>query len=238
MIFSLTYGVVAPLPVFQENATVLAEISWREVSPGIWVLALDRPCVDLKGLNLKSDLPAGSVLALEAGSLCGEQSQPVFLANIDQNGLDVGLALLGEGAIFMGSGDLLRVKLAEGVTPGPVDLVLRSSANAVVDSDLEMTGTAEDMPAVYRLAGNYPNPFNPKTAIRFDLPAAQSVKLAVFDAEGRQVIMLVDAQLPAGFHEVSWDGRDATGAPVASGLYFYRIEAGPLQETAKMLLLK
>ncbi len=96
----------------------------------------------------------------------------------------------------------------------------------------------DDLPTAYRFAGNYPNPFNPKTSISFDLPESQFVKLTIFGADGRRVTTLLDEQVAAGRHEAVWEGRDDEGRQVASGIYFARIQAGPLAETRKMLLMK
>ncbi len=85
----------------------------------------------------------------------------------------------------------------------------------------------------YALASNYPNPFNPSTEIRFVLPEASAVSLVVYDVMGREVERLLDKTLEAGYHEARWD---ATGLP--SGVYLYRIEAGPFTQTRRMTLLK
>ena len=71
-----------------------------------------------------------------------------------------------------------------------------------------ITAAPGDVPAVTRLVGNAPNPFNPQTTIAFDLARAQSVRLEVFDLRGRLVRRLQDGVLAAGRHEVRWDGRD------------------------------
>ena len=181
---------------------------------------------------------AGSVLDIQPGALCSGQAGTVFLRNIDTNGLDAGLSLLGTDIIFIGSGELVRVTFAEGVSLIDVEVLARSSANQPLNTDMESTDTADAMPMIYRMAQNYPNPFNPTTMISFDLPAAQDVKLAVFGPDGRKIVTLVSGSMPAGFHAVTWNGRDASGSQVASGIYFYRIEAGPLQQTSKMLMLK
>lgn len=90
-----------------------------------------------------------------------------------------------------------------------------------------------ELPARFVLNQNYPNPFNPQTSIRFGLPAASNVSLKVYDLIGRQVATLVNEQLAAGYHTVSFDG-----SRVATGIYFYRIEAGEYQEVRKMILIK
>lgn len=89
-----------------------------------------------------------------------------------------------------------------------------------------------------RLAQNVPNPFNPSTTIRFSLSSREHVTVAVFDAHGRLVRTLADETRAAGDHSVQWDGRDAGGKSVASGVYFYRLTAGGSTESKKMVLLK
>ena len=88
------------------------------------------------------------------------------------------------------------------------------------------------------LGANYPNPFNPKTTLSFDLPQAGPVDLAVYDITGRRVATLVDAELTAGRHTVTWLGRDQFGRQVASGIYFSRLIQGGEILTRKMTLLK
>ena len=83
------------------------------------------------------------------------------------------------------------------------------------------TQAAEELPGAVALEQNYPNPFNPSTAIRYELPAAEHVRLDVFDVSGRNVKVLVDGTRPAGTHTARFD---AGGLP--SGLYVYRLQAG------------
>jgi len=84
-----------------------------------------------------------------------------------------------------------------------------------------------------------PNPFNPVTAIRYDVPAGGAeVTLRIYDVAGRLVRTLVDEQQGAGRKTATWDGRNAAGHTVATGLYFCRMQAGKFVENRKMLLLK
>jgi hypothetical protein len=94
------------------------------------------------------------------------------------------------------------------------------------------------MPEGFVLDANYPNPFNPTTTISYRLPEGAAVRLDVFNAAGQRVRQLVAGHQPAGNHRVEWDGRDDTGASVASGLYLYRIEAGAFGASRTMILLK
>jgi len=93
-------------------------------------------------------------------------------------------------------------------------------------------------PQTFALRPNFPNPFNPETWIRFDLPVRSRVCLRVFDVAGRPVRTLLEADLPAASHEIRWDGRDDTGRPVASGSYFYRLATEQRTATGKMILAK
>lgn len=88
------------------------------------------------------------------------------------------------------------------------------------------------------LRQNHPNPFNPTTTITFDLAEAATVDLTVFDAGGRFVRRLDRGQRAAGVHRITWNGTDERGEPVASGLYFYRLEMGGEVVSRKMVLLK
>ncbi len=85
---------------------------------------------------------------------------------------------------------------------------------------------------------NQPNPFNPRTAIRFDLPTAGPVRLSVYDLAGRLVRVLVEGRIAAGSHEAVWDGRDADGRGMASGSYFARLETNSARETTRMMLVR
>jgi len=88
------------------------------------------------------------------------------------------------------------------------------------------------------LHGNYPNPFNPRTRIAFELPVAQTVRLTVYDIRGRAGRALGGGRLPAGRHEIAWQGRDDQGRMAPSGLYLYRLEAAAVTQSGRMMLAK
>jgi hypothetical protein len=94
------------------------------------------------------------------------------------------------------------------------------------------------LPAEFRLEQNYPNPFNPETTIRYTVPGTRRVTITVYNILGRRVITLLDQEQSAGTHQVTWNGVDERGAPVASGLYLYRMVTDGFSEVKKMLLLK
>jgi DNA-binding transcriptional regulator YhcF (GntR family) len=88
------------------------------------------------------------------------------------------------------------------------------------------------------IAQSYPNPFNPETEISYTLPENSYVSVTIFNVQGQKVKRLVNEYQPAGTRKVVWDGRDENGEGVASGIYFYRIEAGSHSVTNRMILLK
>lgn len=93
-------------------------------------------------------------------------------------------------------------------------------------------------PRAFGLARTYPNPFHPRTTIEYVMPAEGPMRLAVFDASGRQVRVLADKRLAAGKHVAAWDGRDDGGKLLASGVYFLRFEAAGASQVGKLVLFK
>ena len=93
-------------------------------------------------------------------------------------------------------------------------------------------------PRTFALGQNVPNPFNPVTVIRYQLPHAADVKIDVFNIAGRLVKTIVDEHQEAGYKEGAWDGTNEAGEKVASGVYMYRMEAGDYTSKRTMVLLK
>jgi hypothetical protein len=94
------------------------------------------------------------------------------------------------------------------------------------------------LPSQFELSQNYPNPFNPETVIGIALPTATEVTLKVFNMAGQTVATIVNGTMSAGYHQLRWNGKDASGADASSGVYLYKITAGGFTETRKMLLVK
>ena len=94
------------------------------------------------------------------------------------------------------------------------------------------------VPSVFALEQNYPNPFNPETSIHFTVPKMSRVTLAIYDILGRKIRTLVNETKTAGSYNVTWNGKNNQGQPLASGLYFYKLQAGEFSATKKMMLLK
>jgi hypothetical protein len=100
-----------------------------------------------------------------------------------------------------------------------------------------LTG-ADESPAPVELFQNIPNPFNPSTTIGFHLPGEMSVRLAVYDVNGRLIRTLLDRDMPAGRTTVTWDGKDGGERAAASGIYFYQLETRETVTSKKMVLLR
>lgn len=110
----------------------------------------------------------------------------------------------------------------------------------LVTGGRETTGPAVEVAPAARFAlhANVPNPFNPSTQIDFELAVPGVARLALYDVRGRHVRDLVHESLDAGFHRRIWDGTDARGRRVGSGLYFYRLTSSGRETTRRMLLLQ
>lgn len=109
--------------------------------------------------------------------------------------------------------------------------------------DVVLMGTVDNndnsSPIVHNLLlGNYPNPFNPETTIRFSLQERSEVKLSIYNSRGQLVRNLIDESRSPGTHNVLWNGKDDNGRSVSSGVYFYKIRAGKFSSSKKMILMK
>ena len=102
--------------------------------------------------------------------------------------------------------------------------------------------TSEDDPVLpvfdTALNGNYPNPFNPSTTINFSLSEKAKVNLAIYNQKGQLVRELINEKMPAGNHQLVWNGTDAKGQTVSSGIYYYRMKSGKYSSTRKMIMMK
>ena len=112
------------------------------------------------------------------------------------------------------------------------------------DQEFNLIGQADStlfftpLPQKYGLMQNFPNPFNPLTSIRFELPTMTYVILQVYDVNGRLIDKLADATFEPGVHHLIWDGKDLKGHDVSSGIYFYQIFTPDFTKTNKMVLVK
>jgi hypothetical protein len=114
-----------------------------------------------------------------------------------------------------------------------VDDVMVVNNGATVDNHNTST-----IPTMTSLGGNYPNPFNPETSIRFDLKENSKVTIDVYNIKGQRIATVAEGSFNAGRHSVTWKGTDSNGNSVASGVYFYKMNCGTYTKTRKMILMK
>ncbi len=101
-----------------------------------------------------------------------------------------------------------------------------------------VAGELRNLPTEYQLSHNYPNPFNPETTIKYQLPKPGFVTLKIYNMLGQAVRTLVAEEKKAGYYQIIWDGRDSQGQVVANGIYLYQLKAGNFEKTRKMIMLK
>lgn len=106
------------------------------------------------------------------------------------------------------------------------------------DTDIETSVTASLLPNEFKLHPNRPNPFNPFTAVLYDVPVAAHVRIDIYNILGQKVKTLVDEVKVPGTHEVLWNGTDEHGIQVSTGIYLYNMQAGEFRQSRKMMLMK
>jgi hypothetical protein len=138
------------------------------------------------------------------------------------------------------NGETISVQLADAVSS-----LWDQSLEAEYSWSFEITATTDvvvgdagGLPERFALHQNYPNPFNAETRIRFSTTEPGPVTLRIYNTLGQLVRSLLETDLPAGNHQTAWSGSDHSGRPLASGVYFYRLETGGSSEVKRMVLLR
>ena len=222
---------------------------------GDWTLAIsDNAGIDTGTLNewcLQIVYPSGVVpagvmpMAVNAGSgmnLSWSYNPALFDGfNVYRRTETTQRVRLNSELLSNATGQIQYVDGGEGLVEGQKVFysyaIVNNGAEVAFGDEIEATFRS-GLPTVYALHNNYPNPFNPMTSIKFDLPRSGQVKLAVYDIAGRLVKTLVNEVREASTHTVLWDGTDAGGRRVASGTYYYMLVTDDFQATHKMMLVK
>lgn len=219
------------------------------------VIALGTPVVDEGVYRIPiqlSDRKDMTSTTLQIGLMSNVEVLDVYPADpfgsymvahhVKDQGLRVALA--GTSSRASGEGPVLWIEVRPG-DDGPVDLSLDwVSINGRVVAHTGMLpesheNDAQDLaPVVFALHPNLPNPFNPQTTIRFDVPEASEVRIVVYSLLGQEVQTLLADRREVGQHQVVWNGQDMFGRSVATGVYFVRMEAGSFSQVRRMMLLK
>jgi hypothetical protein len=149
--------------------------------------------------------------------------------SVNGNELNVLIYNIGQEAINAGENVLLTIPVTGDIKLAEVD--------AADFYGNVLSHTSHILPSRFDLAQNYPNPFNPSTTINLALPVAADYSVAIYNIAG-QLIRTYDGYANAGVVSIVWDGKDASGNQVASGVYFYKAQADKFSATKKMLLMK
>ncbi len=213
--------------------------------------------VDIAGVQLEIKYDPEKITLLEPALTSKTEGLTIYSSSdegihkIDSlRSLQVGiLDLSGEHYIPAGSGALVTLRM-KGSDLNSLEitkaiLVDRDAQKIPVEIVSEMKKSKEDftagksvVPQEFSLSQNYPNPFNPETEISYALPNACHVKLSIYNLLGERIRSLVDENQAAGHKTAHWDGTNEEGSKVASGVYFYKMQAGEFTESKKMILMK
>jgi hypothetical protein len=112
------------------------------------------------------------------------------------------------------------------------------AGNNLINTCEQVSIIDETLPITYNLYNAYPNPFNPVTTLRYDIPENAFVNIRIYDLKGRLVNTLINREETAGYKAIKWAGVDDKGKAVSAGIYLYEIQAGDFRQTKKMVLLK
>jgi hypothetical protein len=184
-------------------------------------------------LTVTSDQPLGAALLVfnYTGEVKNLSSPFAINSNIEvsKNELRILVYMKDTGGI---SGELLRFQATGEIKLSKVEAVDNQGRT------VKVVATAKAIPEKFALYQNHPNPFNLETQISFDLPVNSKVSLKIYNLTGQLVRTIIDRDMEAGQHKVVWDGKNQKGETVASGIYFYRLEAGDYVSVKKMGLVK
>ncbi len=193
----------------------------------------------LIGINIKNGEIDGAyscALSLLDQATCNDQERVALFSLID-----MGQFALGKATATAGYLEQMKTEYPHDELTLMAAELMGEDVNwsqVVLGEEAEEKPEAALLPERFALHPAYPNPFNPITTIRYDLAKDATVQLNIYDITGRLVQTLITGNQVAGFYELQWNGRDATGRPVSSGLYLYRLQAGKFTANNKMLLLK
>jgi len=251
IILAMNYGNVEPLSLDRiaagtaravEDLEHLVTFAIASTGDGAVSIVLDNKAATLKGLRLSVEVAGGELAGVERGSLFAGHSDLFFGAIRKGATIDICAAALGINEPLKGSGEIARLVIkAVGIEAAVVRIKgidLRNVDNERTAIEDEEEYEAPFMPATTALMQNFPNPFNPSTTLTFDMALAGHVTIRIYNVAGRLIRTLVDERRDAGRHHVEWNGIDANGSSVPSGIYFYRMRASGYEATRKMILMR
>ncbi len=250
MVFSMNWAKVAPagmaMLVAARVPEDLSSLVRFEIVPGnenVFSVVLKSRATTLKGIHCVVEAE-GKVVQIMPGSLIVGRSD-VFFGTLrgGNSSADICIAALGTDAPLLAeaTGEIARFTVAPGEEPVVVRfkaIDLRNLDNKRTEVAVTYKYEAPFVPKATALMQNFPNPFNPTTVLTYDVASAGQVTIRVFDVSGRLIRTLLDARKEIGRHQVEWNGKNASGSMVPSGIYFYRMRTSGFDATRKMILLR
>ncbi|MFB0517607.1 MAG: T9SS type A sorting domain-containing protein [Candidatus Neomarinimicrobiota bacterium] len=212
-----------------------------ETAEGITFVVSAKALASLQGYAIKMFIPSKDWEVVSVSDLLLAHTPTINLSRFDGPNARFASAILGANAVTLEELELvsfvLKPMVAHPADPAIAEVILADRnlklTKAIIGSEMEL------VPVEYSLNQNYPNPFNPTTSIRFGLPDAGYVRLAVYNLLGQEVCTLVSGTMEPGSYQVAWNSRDNLGRKVTSGMYFYRLVVdNKVIDTKKMILLQ
>ena len=199
----------------------------------------------VRGIELELEFDPEMVNILSTGLSKIQDEVMVTSKRIEDGKLKVVVANLNSGVIEGDDNSYLNIPLQfngndyQVSTVSLKDIKIAGADGNIIRS-LSRTESSDikAIPVNFALQQNFPNPFNPSTEIRFDLPENDHVTLAVYNMMGQKVKTLASRNMTPGYHSIIWNGTNDSGAKVATGMYFYSINTKNFQSIKKMLFLK
>ena len=247
--------IITPL-VYGVDATAKFQLSGRHINAAqaTGELAVDIRLSDvtnLKGYGVQVNYDPATVQFVDASANgetflnSGDREAELFgiLSHDAEKGEVFVTGAITQGKTVSGEGTLATLKFRL-IGSDPQSALIEIAQGLLIDGKLNPSAAQNLgqrfalLPTEYALEHNFPNPFNPETTIRYAVPDAGKVTLVIYSVLGQEIARLVDSDLLPGFYTVRWDGKDAMGRGVASGIYLYRMQAGDFTNAHKMLLLK
>ena len=210
---------------------------------------------EIAGLNVKFCYDS-SQLSIGTPTLTQRTGDMKFEYNMTDSGMNIVIYSMEGKRIEPGNGALLSIPIypKEGINPIEVvgltidDISLsdiEGRLNPVEGLNISTSNDSYDRDALFdmefKLEQNYPNPFNPETVVAFSIPLSHDnkyVQLRIYNLQGQLIRTVINTTMFAGFHSVSWDGKDMSGKVVSGGMYIYQLKVNDFVETKKMLLMK
>ena len=202
--------------------------------------------------NVNPDIIKTNSCMFVNGTISFQDIEPYYESKVNiftENGLIVGeMEILDKGYLLTGAvyGDDKTTEEIDGAIDGErlffkLGNVVLSSTNITFSGDMNLRKVDlhySEIPSEFTLIGNYPNPFNPSTTIRYGLPQEGKVEITISDLLGKEVKSFLISHKTPGYHSVVWNGKDNQDRRVSAGIYLYRIQMGGFVQTKKMVLLR